>query len=102
MMIVIITTIIVAVIAIALLTYFLLIKDEMDKITKAQYRNEVMTVWYQSGKVVEYEGSGTVWNKMPMMQRCGTMKEIKLCEIYKYIRKWGNDYPTAHLNLEHK
>jgi hypothetical protein len=67
------------------------------KIIKASYDNRTMTVTYENGNVTEFHGSGTVWHKLPMMKRCGTFEEIQLSEIYTYIRKWGNDYPDAHL-----
>ena len=65
-------------------------------VVKATYENEVMTIEYDNGKTEQYNGSCTVWHKMPMMQRCSTAKEAWLCDIWKYIKHYGNSYPNAH------
>jgi hypothetical protein len=65
----------------------------------AQYdgENEVMTVHYSNGDVARFKGTGTVWNKMPMMARCSTQLEQTLTSILTYVKQWGNPYPNAHV-----
>lgn len=67
-------------------------------VVKATYdeKTETMTVTWSDGDTEQYEGSGTVWYKMPYMRRCGTSGESMLCELWTYFRRYGNDYPTAH------
>lgn len=73
------------------------IKKIIPTIEKATYSKEVLKITYSNGVIKEYYGECTVWNKLPMMERCGTIKDSELCGIWKYIRKHGNPYPTAHL-----
>ena len=72
------------------------------KIVTATYFKEHLTVNYEDGSVREYEGSCTVWKHYPMMQRCGTFKEGELLDIWSYIKKHGNPYPTAHIKNKMK
>ena len=69
-------------------------------VVSATYDDEVLSVKYSDGTTVKYQGSSTVWYKLPYMGRCGTSKEYQLSGIYTYIKKWGNDYPNAHLSSE--
>ena len=66
---------------------------------EANYNSEteVLTMMFKDGTTEEYKGSSTVWRKMPLMQRCNTLKEYDLADIYKYIKHYGNPYPKAHL-----
>ena len=66
------------------------------KITKAIYENGVLTITYSNKTTKQFQGKTTVWNLLPMMERCDTFEEGEFCSIYKYIVKWGNPYPTAH------
>lgn len=69
-----------------------------DHVILASYKDEIMTLHHASGKMMKYHGSGTVWHRMPMMERCSTEKEKALASFHAYIKKWGNPYPNAHLN----
>lgn len=62
----------------------------------ANYEKSIMTVHYDDGSFDKYHGECTVWHKLPLMERCGTYKESELCDIWQYIKFYGNDYPTAH------
>ena len=57
---------------------------------------DVITITYSNNTVEKFQGKGTVWYRIPMFTRCGTFKEGKLCEISKYIERYGNPYPIAH------
>lgn len=70
---------------------------KFPKLVKATYVDGIMTLEYDNGEIKQYEGSVTVWHKLPLMERCNTDKEFELCQYWKYIKHWGNDYPTAHL-----
>lgn len=74
----------------------LIIRDRMisktNYVTKAFYYDKVMTIHYNNGETEEYNGSCTVWYKMPNMKRCSTLKEEWLCGIYKCIEYYGNPY----------
>ena len=70
-----------------------------DSIIEATYEKEILTIKYESGKILQYEGSCTVWHTYPMMRRCDTFKEGELCDIWAYIKKHGNSYPNAHKKL---
>ena len=67
-------------------------------VIKATYSedNEIMTLYYSDNYIEEYKGSCTVWSKLPFMQRPGTLNESFLCSVWKYIKEYGNPYPTAH------
>lgn len=58
---------------------------------------DILTITYSNNKVSKYQGSCTVWYKIPYMTRCDIFKESKLREVSKYIDTYGNPYPTAHL-----
>lgn len=79
---------------------------EPVKIKEATYDkpNEVLLITFSDGSTEEYKGSSTVWHKMPLMERQNTYRESYLCDIYTYIKHYGNPYPTAHLtaHLEKK
>lgn len=66
------------------------------RVVKAAYENDVMTVEYDNGTIEQYNGSCTVWHKMPMMKRCSTSKEAWLSEMWEYIERHGNSYPNSH------
>ena len=68
----------------------------INKVIKATYYGSVMTIEYSDGTVDKYSGSCTVWRKIPMMKRCSTPTEARLCDIWGYIQKHGSPYPTAH------
>lgn len=57
---------------------------------------EVMTFIFSDGSEEQYNGSSTVWRRMPLMRRCNTLKEGELCDIWNYINFYGNPYPKAH------
>jgi hypothetical protein len=80
----------------ALVMWLLLKWVVSDNIQHASYNNRVMTVTRKSGKIYQYEGSGTVWYELPLMKRCPTYIESELNDIHVYIRKYGNSYPEAH------
>ena len=67
-----------------------------NRVISAEYKGGVMTVKYEQGQQEQYEGSCTVWHKLPYMKRCGTLKEGWLCDLWKYNKKWGGAYPDAH------
>jgi hypothetical protein len=69
--------------------------NELDEATYDE-NEEVLTMTFKDGTIEKYKGSGTVWHEMPLMKRCGTLKEYDLCDIYKYIKHYGNPYPKAH------
>jgi hypothetical protein len=75
-----------------------------NPVIKATYieKEKKLTLYYQDGKVENFQGSGTVWYTYPMIQRCNSSTERYLCDIWTYIKRWGNDYPTAHLNQTNK
>lgn len=80
-------------------------KKEVEKIIprtyeSATYENGTMYIKYTNGDEEAYKGDCTVWHKLPMMHRARTFKEGELCDIQKYIKHYGNPYPTAHLNKE--
>lgn len=87
--------IVVSGVAIRQLSKRLFTKKRISKIT---YLDTTLTVYYTDGSKEQYEGSCTVWHKHPYMERAGIMTETWLSEIYTYIKKFGNPYPTAHLN----
>jgi len=66
------------------------------EIVSAEYKDRVMTVKYANGIIEQYEGSCTVWNKMPYMTRCRTSTESWLYQLYKYNQQWKGAYPYAH------
>jgi hypothetical protein len=69
------------------------------KIEHASYnsKEDIMTVTYSNKKEVQYIKAYGDWNNFPMMTFVGRTKDNELDNIYYYIQKWGNDYPTAHL-----
>ena len=67
-------------------------------VSRTTYNKDIMEVWYSDGTCEQFKGKCTVWHKLPMMERCGTMKEGTLNSMWKYIGLYGNPYPTAHLN----
>jgi len=67
-------------------------------VTSVSYKDNIMTVMWETGDRTQYERSGTVWYRLPWMRRASPDSEKWLSEIQAYIQKWGNDYPTAHLN----
>ena len=69
-----------------------------EAIISATYKGTTLIITWESGSVSKYEGSCTVWHKHPYMHRCSPQAEKFLSNIWSYIQKWGNDYPTAHLN----
>lgn len=70
----------------------------VKKVNKATKVDGSLVVEWNNGAVTYYTGSGTVWRKLPYHERCDTFLEGKLSEIDKYIKTWGNPYPTAHEN----
>ncbi len=77
-------------------------KQVLPIITEAKYIGNTLTIEYSNGDIVKYNGECTVWRKLPMMERCSTVKEGELCRIWKYIKTHGNPYPTAHLSENDK
>lgn len=71
------------------------------KIAFANYdrKKNLMIVVFNDGIEEKYFGGSTVWRKYPMMERCNTLTESKLSEIYAYIERFGNSYPDAHLRI---
>jgi hypothetical protein len=67
------------------------------ELVSASYKDEILTLLYSNGETEQFQGSSTVWYKMPYMIRQGTMMEYWLSQIYKYCTYWGGDYPYAHL-----
>lgn len=67
---------------------------------KYDKQTQIMTVYNVDGTNEQYNGSGTVWHRMPYMERCSTAKEYLLCDIWHYIKHYGNPYPTAHENKD--
>lgn len=69
-------------------------------IKSATYDGETktLTIQLKSGTEMEFEGEGTVWYFLPLMGRCSTSQELQFSEIYRYVKRYGNPYPTAHLN----
>jgi hypothetical protein len=65
-------------------------------VVSGTYNNRTLTIKWSNGKIVEYEGSGTVWCELPYMRRCSTNMESLLYQIYSYCRKWNGEYPNAH------
>lgn len=61
-------------------------------------KQSIMHVTYSDDKVKQYIKAYGDWNDFPMMTFVGRSKNNELNNVYYYIRKWGNDYPTAHLN----
>ena len=49
---------------------------------------DVITITWSDNTVSKYQGSGTVWHSLPMMDRCGVFREGKLSKISKYINKY--------------
>lgn len=73
-----------------------------NPIVSAEYSDEIMTLTYKNGDKAQYAGNCTVWYTFPYYVRCSTSMEIQLVSIWKYIGKFGNPYPTAHLNKKKK
>lgn len=82
-------------------------KEEKDvapkpHIVRAHYtrnlfkENELVVEW-SDGTIEEYQGECTIWYKLPMMETVKGPILYKIIEIWRYVEKWGNDYPTAHL-----
>lgn len=67
-----------------------------NPIVSAEYIGRTMTVKYERGQIKQYEGSCTVWHKLPHMKRCGTATESWLCDLWEYNKKWKGAYPDAH------
>ena len=65
-------------------------------IERADYKDGILTVKYSDKSVSQYKGSCTVWHELPYMTRCNTPKERLLCDIWQYIRHYGNPYPLTH------
>lgn len=65
-------------------------------VVKASYKNGTMTVLWNDGKQIQYDGDCIVWHELPLMTRCDTQTELLLYDLQKYIKKWGGDYPEAH------
>jgi len=64
----------------------------------AEYVGDIMTVRYSDGSESKFKGSISVWHEMPYMNRCGTYKEVWLCQLYEYCKHWKGTYPDAHKN----
>lgn len=60
---------------------------------------EIMTVTYDDASQDKFMGSCTVWHHWPLMERCSTSTESRLCDIWTYIKKFGNTYPNSHKSL---
>ncbi len=75
---------------------FFIKADPSALLLKVEYNDEVMTFIYDDGTTLEYTGSCTVWHRLPYMQRCSTLLEADLSEIWTYINRHGNPYPLAH------
>jgi len=67
-------------------------------ITYAEYDIEkgLLKTQWSNGVERTFKGSCAVWRKYPMMERCSTSLESRLCNIWEYIVEHGNPYPTAH------
>ena len=76
---------------------FFKMEDPSKEVESATYDNGVMKVKYKDKLWVDYQGSGTVWHELPLMRRCPTTLEMGLADIFTYIKKWGNPYPSAHI-----
>jgi hypothetical protein len=64
------------------------------------YGDGTLTLTFDDGTTEDFFGSLTIWHRLPMMDRLSTSEEFKLYAIYKYIRHYGNDWPTAHEKTE--
>jgi len=53
------------------------------KLIKVSYNRNIMTLIYSNGKTEQYEGSCTVWHKLPSYKRCGTLTESWLCDLWQ-------------------
>lgn len=58
-----------------------------DQIVSSTYEGRTITVTFNDGTVSKYEGSGTVWQKHPYMERCDSRMERILCDIWSHIKK---------------
>lgn len=45
----------------------------------------------------DYIGSSTVWRTFPGFTRCTPYMETQLSNVCRYIKHYGNPYPTAHV-----
>lgn len=92
------------IIAIALIVLgfaYLIFKLFNEPFIKTAWYNDkesILSITYSDGKTKEYIKAYGDWNDFPMMSFVGRSKNNELNNVYYYIRKWGNDYPTAHLN----
>lgn len=73
------------------------VNQHFPTITSATYSKETLKITYSNDTIKEYHGEYTVWCFMLMMKRCSTIREGELFHIWKYIDKYGNPYPVAHL-----
>ena len=69
-----------------------------NTIVSAEYIDDIMVVKYKRGNIEHYNGSCTVWHKLPFMKRCNSSTESWLCDLWTYNRKWNGPYPNAHKN----
>lgn len=67
------------------------------EVSKAEYVQGLLTITYNDNTVTQYKGDCTIWHTYPMMERCSTSVERRLCDMQAYIKEHGNPYPTAHL-----
>tara|TARA_R110002072_G_scaffold244278_1_gene403593 strand:+ start:1244 stop:1507 length:264 start_codon:yes stop_codon:yes gene_type:complete len=65
-------------------------------VIEASYENNIMTIKLSNGSIEKYLGNGTVWHKLPMMERCSTFREGYLSDIHSYIKFHGAPYPNGH------
>lgn len=69
----------------------------LAELTKSNVPHEnIITIYYSDGSRQSFEGDCTVWLKLPLMEPVTTCERSDLYRIQKYIKKYGNPYPTAH------
>lgn len=61
------------------------------------FKEELMTLEYSDGSEAVFKGSGTVWHRLPYLERCDTDMEARLVEYWEYNKHWKGPYPWAHL-----
>lgn len=53
---------------------------------------------FDKGEKEEYEYAHGMWYKLPLMEAAWWKRDRELRMIERYCKKYGNPYPTAHLN----
>lgn len=61
------------------------------------YRAQINAT-FDNGEKAEYEYSHGMWYELPLMRTIWGKEDQRLKRIEMYCKKYGNPYPTAHLN----